>query len=110
MHLSHNDTLWPIGVPGGCFSTGISEADSHETAIYPNPTSGSFSIVLRGGSSEVDLVQLYRAQGVKVPIGVNADRSPVELSLPMDACAGVYLLQVLFDDGSSTFTKVSFQP
>ncbi len=94
----------PQGVLEACESSNVEEADNHFTRklkynIYPNPTSGIFTIE---GSPIHSIISIFNAQGMEVYRSEQALPAVIDLRKQP---RGVYLIRVE-DDGETLFRKV----
>ncbi|MCI1753234.1 MAG: T9SS type A sorting domain-containing protein [Flavobacteriales bacterium] len=68
--------------------------------VQPNPSSGTFSVILQQGYAPIVHLELFNAQGVKVPMILSSTDSPITISLGTANSAGVYTLRVYSEDGT----------
>ena len=94
-----DDFVWEAA-PG----TGISDANNIIARLYPNPVSGDVITVEAG--TNIRTATIYSVTGKVVR---TIDQQPgATVTLPVgDLTAGMYIVQVITDNGSSTakFTK-----
>jgi hypothetical protein len=81
----------------------IPETSSHEIRVYPNPTSGEFTIDF-GAYEDVVTISVIDAQGrvVQSASGVHTGQNSFLLPAP----AGIYILRVTFSDRTSGFVRM----
>lgn len=95
-----------INIYGTCdFITGHDEIQVQPSFfhIYPNPTDGQVSIDLRSTIQNVN-VNIYNSLGALVINRQIASAQTVTLTLPIES--GIYIVQLLFSDGSAKSLKV----
>ncbi|MFZ1666358.1 MAG: T9SS type A sorting domain-containing protein [Flavobacteriales bacterium] len=78
--------------------------------VQPNPSSGTFSVILQQGYAPIVHLELFNAQGVKVPMILSSTDSPITISLGTANSAGVYTLRVYSEDGTIGLAKIIIQP
>ncbi len=109
--MSHNDTLWPDGVPGSCASImSIPSRTSPEFDIWPNPTAGLFTVRMPLERAKVQEFLLFDALGRQIPINVEKGRASVEVAIASPGRSGIYLLRSFHADGTSSFSRLILQP
>jgi hypothetical protein len=85
---------------------GLDEAAMESIVLYPNPTSGAFTIDLTTINEEVSVV-IYDGIGKLVYTGAaKSEKLNIDLS---DKAAGMYQVVLRGEDGASLVKRVSIQ-
>ncbi|HMN06788.1 MAG TPA: T9SS type A sorting domain-containing protein [Flavobacteriales bacterium] len=111
----YSDWSEPLGMPGtpcNCPDLDLGMAEVNRgglTRISPNPSPGTFTLQLPYGHAALRDLQLFSLQGRAVPVEA-AHGSRDEISVSVDAPAGLYTLRLRFADGSEQFAKVVLRP
>jgi hypothetical protein len=109
--MSHNDTLWPGGMPGVCATTvTIPDPVSSKLEIWPNPTTGPFTVRTPVDMAGVGEVLLFDPVGSRVPVRVSRNGFLLEVDVLTPIPAGVYSVHVLLPDGLGHRSKLILSP
>jgi hypothetical protein len=109
--MIHNDTLWPGGLPGVCATTvTIPDPVSSKLEIWPNPTTGPFTVRTPVDMAGVGEVLLFDAVGSRVPVRVSRNGFLLEVDVLTPIPAGVYSVHVLLPDGLGHRSKLILSP
>lgn len=108
--MQYNDSIWPAGDPGLCSPMSIAENGSNGIVLFPNPNQGNFTVRLTEGSPRAKELRLLNAQGRTVPVQWRTVSSALEGTIGAHTPAGIYLLQVVFEDGTIQHGKLVLQP
>jgi hypothetical protein len=80
----------------------ISENDSPEISVFPNPSDGNFTIHFQSENSPKTKIEIFSCSGTKVATQITAKLSEIKLNLT-DQPKGIYLLKI--DTGDTIFNE-----
>lgn len=69
--------------------------------LYPNPSSGTFQIVISDHLTDAIRFEVFNVLGVKVPFQLAASGNQYQMTI-LDAASGLYILRGISDDGIFT--------
>lgn len=93
-----------VNIPGGTSEFSVNEYDLEDLMVYPNPSSGLFTINLK---EEAVLIELYNNAGAKIPVTFNQDLNQVKVV--KNVSEGVYYLHILTTSNSNYFKPLIIQ-
>jgi hypothetical protein len=93
-----------VGSPAGPASVNTIDKPKNELTLYPNPSSGKFSIESSEGSGQLS-VEVFNLVGEKISPTFTISHSPFTIDLG-NVPNGFYLVQIISDKGETSFKKL----